>query len=72
VRVRRAIELEAASDTARNQAQLEDATAKLFGPKDRPAEAERSRKGSAIWLWIGAGILISQLVQFLARINGGG
>ena len=72
VRVRRAIELEAASDTARNQAQLEDATAKLFGPKDRPAEAERSSKGSAIWLWIGAGILISQLVQFLARINGGG
>jgi hypothetical protein len=72
VRVRRAIELETASDKARNQARLEDATANLFGPKDRPAEAERSGKGSTIWLWIGAGILISQLVQFLVRLNGGG
>jgi hypothetical protein len=72
VRVRRAIELEAAPGRARNQAQLEDATAGLFGPKDRPADTERSGKGSAIWLWIGAGILISQLVQFFVRLGGGG
>ncbi len=72
VRVRRAIELDAAPGRARNQARLEDATTNLFGPKDRPADAERGSKGSAMWLWIGAGILIFQLVQFLVRLNGGG
>lgn len=71
-RVRRAIELGAAPSRARNHAALEDATANLFGPKDRAAQADRSGKGSAMWLWIGAGILIFQLVQFLARLSGGG
>jgi hypothetical protein len=34
--------------------------------------AAPQQKGSQIWLWIGAGILISQIVRFIGSAGGGG
>lgn len=69
-RVRRALAMATMPAAERKQALLAETKADLFGAKD----GERAGGGSGggtIWLWIGAGILISQLVRFFASMGGG-
>jgi len=69
VRVRRELALAAMPAADRKQARLAEAKADLFGAKD----GERTGGGSgggAIWLWVGAGILISQVVRFFMSAGG--
>lgn len=69
-RVRRELAMAAMPAAERKQALLAETKADLFGAKD----GERAGSGSGggtIWLWIGAGILISQLVRFFSSMGGG-
>jgi len=68
-RVRRELAMAAMAPAERKQALLAETKADLFGAKD----GERAGGGSGggtIWLWIGAGILISQLVRFFTSMGG--
>lgn len=60
-RVRREAALGEMPPEARRRAVVEES--KAAAPQD---------KGSQIWLWIGAGILISQIVRFIGSAGGGG
>ncbi|WP_396272654.1 hypothetical protein [Hyphomonas sp.] len=60
-RVRRQAALGEMPPEARRRAVVEES--KAAAPQD---------KGSQIWLWIGAGILISQIVRFIGSAGGGG
>ncbi len=60
-RVRREISLGEMPPDVRKRAVTEETKA-----------AAPQEKGSQIWLWIGAGILISQIVRFLGSSGGGG
>ncbi|MEX1251500.1 MAG: hypothetical protein WEA77_09930 [Hyphomonas sp.] len=73
VRVRRELALAAMPATDSKQARLAEAKADLFGAKDgerRGGEAGGEAGGGAIWLWVGAGILISQVVRFFMSAGG--
>ena len=60
VRVRREISLGEMPPDVRKRAVTEETKA-----------AAPQEKGSQIWLWIGAGILISQIVRFLGSAGSG-
>ena len=60
-RVRREAALGEMPPEARKRAVAQES--KAAAPQD---------KGSQIWLWIGAGILISQIVRFIGPAGGGG
>ena len=70
-RVRRELAMAAMPPAERKQALLAETKADLFGTKDGERAGGSSGGGGAIWLWIGAGILISQLVRFFAGMGGG-
>jgi len=70
VRVRRELAMAAMPPAQRKQALLAETKADLFGAKDGERAGGRSG-GGTIWLWIGAGILISQLVRFFTSMGGG-
>lgn len=71
VRVRRELAMAAMPPAERKQALLAETKADLFGTKDGDRAGGSSGGGGTIWLWIGAGILISQLVRFFAGMGGG-
>lgn len=72
VRVRRDMAMAAMPEDLRGRTAFEETRDALFGGKeDRQPAGHTSSGGGTIWLWIGAGILISQLVRFFASMGGG-
>ena len=72
VRLRREISLDGQPPGARRAAALQDVKAELFDDDTTPQERGRSGGGGGnVWLWIGAGILISQVVRFIGTASGG-
>ncbi len=69
LRVRRELALAAMPAGGRKRARLAEAKADLFGAKDGEQTGGGSG-GGTIWLWVGAGILISQVVRFFMSAGG--
>jgi hypothetical protein len=83
VRVRRELAWLATPKEERKQAELNRLLGKGAPEGIRPVHLSKGQsrwehepsgegKGSQIWLWIGAGILLSQIVRFIGSAGGGG